>query len=219
MKYNVVTGWRRGGTSALMVSLKQAGFPILGFKYPVYFSHPKINEKYDGGILEARVYERNLNPTGFWELASIVQGKGLQKKHYDLGFDNDIVKVPFGVLPLSNPDLINKVIIILREPAKVIASQYKTIPPKKREKWLKTASQDLLLKAETSLAWLIKYRKDFVILHYKDLLEKEETVLSDIEMFFTKSKSAIKTELDRVKPMELKGKNYKRLIEFYKNNI
>ena len=230
--YNCVVSWNRGGSSALMTALKQSGIPILGFKYPIEYKFDYINQEdnsvikqqtKDGGLLEPLHSVKQVNPTGYWEVPSICIKEGLQKKHYDLGFDGDLVKVPFNMIPISNPDLIDKVVIILRHPASVIKSQYKSKKIKESlEVWTKTASLGLLHNAVMSMEWFKKYKKTVLIVKYEDLLKDTFITLNRICIFLERGDpnfgaKVIDQKLNRSKPVKVNCKELDNVIEFYKN--
>ena len=236
MQYNILSGWARGGTSALMTAIKQSGIPILGFKYPFKYSFDRMDEDNkkviktvhrDGGLLEPLRSSKLVNPTGYWEVPSICLKTGLQKDHYDLGFDGDVVKVLFNVVPPSNPDLINKVVIILRHPASVIRSQCKTKSEGSKkevnlEEWTKILSVGMLHNAVLSLKWFTKYGKEFKIIKYEDLLENPERELKKICDFLGRGSyklgaQVIDRGLNRSKPIISSDKDFKEVIDFYKN--
>ena len=70
-KFDVVTGIKRSGTSAMMLALKSAGIDIGGYKWPFQTTNEKGMLIDAGGVrpIETRCEEDN--PTGFWEYSSI----------------------------------------------------------------------------------------------------------------------------------------------------
>lgn len=100
----VVSGLRRSGTSMLMFALKEAGFKIAGIEFA-----DDVDDK-----------RREGNPNGYWELDKITKHTGLQTP-----IEGDVVKIMFEALPLSRPHLIDKVLIICRNPQKVLYSVQK----------------------------------------------------------------------------------------------
>lgn len=230
-RYSVLTGFNRGGTSALMSAIRQAGIPIVGFKYPWEFDFEdkktKKQVKRDGGLasLSSLCLDHviNRNPTGFWEISSICLRKGLQKEHEELGENNDIIKVPFNVLPSSDPTLVNKVIVILRHPASILASQYKLKKPKiDKEIWTKTVSLTLLYNAVLSLKWIKTHRKKKLIVYYEDLIKNPEDVLFDVCWFLEQGNEeagakVINKKLNRSIPFKSECEELKEAIKFYKN--
>jgi len=228
-QYNIVSGWNRGGTSCLMALLREAGVPIVGFKYPFEFETVEIEDgkikgqkKIDTGLyLPYKKETKNINPSGFWEIPSICLGEGLQERHGEIGENGDLIKVPLGVLPSSNPDLVNKVIIILRDPLKVIKSQLKTNKPKNEEEWIRVASIGLIYNLLVSLKWIGKNKKEGWLLYYEDLLKDPEQELLDIGAFlgrpvYLPATKIINKELDRSEKIRAKYKETKQLVKFYK---
>lgn len=227
-QYNVVTGWHRSGTSALMTALREAGIPILGFKYPYRFSFDFIykGEKQktalrDGGILEPLDEVRAVNPTGYWEVPSICLEKGLQKEHLNFDFPNgNLVKVPFGVLPMSDPTLIDKVIVILRDPAKTIASEMKNKNPKDKEAFIRAASLALIHNAVMSWRWAKKHSKKTYLLTYEDLLDNPQKTLGYLCAFLGRGNpecgvKVVHQHLDRSTPVASNSKQFEVVQCFY----
>lgn len=108
--YNVVSGMRRSGTSMLIVALRQSGIPVLGYKWAVNDYPPK----------PASVKG---NKNGFWELGKGVTTElGITKEAKDFGMPGDLMKVMTECLYKSDPEMVDKVVMIFREPGRVIKS-------------------------------------------------------------------------------------------------
>lgn len=232
-KYNVVTGWNRGGTSVLILALKQSGIPIVGFKYPFQFNFDYIDlatkkrtkqrKKQDGGLLlPLEAYIGGNNPNGFWEVPSICLQEGLQKRHKNIGFDGDLIKVPSRVFPSCNPKLVDKVIVILRNPRKVLTSQMKTgrVKKKNRKKYVKVGALGMLYNMLLTFRWIKRNKKHHLLLYYEHLLESPKKVLHNVCKFLGRGESKfgarmIDKKLDRSKPVKSKCKELKTVIEFY----
>lgn len=90
-----VTGLRRSGTSMMMLALKESGIPIIG---------KKMANEY--------------NPLGFWE-------KGFTSRGIKEDLGNVVVKVVADGFPFSDPTVIDKVIVMLRDPRIVLKSMLK----------------------------------------------------------------------------------------------
>jgi len=219
-KYVVCSGWKRGGTSALMIALRQAGIPILGFKYPIFMRTPQ--GKIEAGMMIPLKDEDKDNPTGFWELPSIAKDIGLQKQHKDLGMDGDLVKIPFDTLFLSDPDFVDKIIIVLREPRKVIASRLKRESPDNIEVWIKSTATKMLSNAENAMNWIKQNKKQYRIVSYENLFKDPIKELRRIGYFLGRGNymlgaKVIDEKLDRVKPAKSNCEELKKVEDFYHN--
>jgi len=229
-KYNLIAGWNRSGTSCLMAALRECGIPVLGFKYPFVFTFDFIDTKTkkqikkgvkkDTGIIDPLPGVKNTNPSGFWEIPSICLGNGIRKEHADFGNDGNLVKVVLNVLPSSDPDMVNKVIVILRNPFKVMASRLKITPPKDRKNWIRCASLGLMYNFFVSQRWLDNHDIPYKLVLYEDLLEDPYGTLRSICFFLGRGvpeygSKIVSRGLDRSKPLRTMCKEAKRLRKWW----
>lgn len=226
-KYNIVSGWNRGGTSALMFALRQGGVPVIGFAYPSRVHLTKQENKKETMDIESFSLSppkdiKNNNPHGFWEVPSICLDVGLQLGHKDIGIDGDLIKVPLDLLPMSNLKIIDKVVIILREPSKVITGQIKCkkIKAKSKKKYVKLASLGLMHNLLASMNWLIDNKIKYHILYYKELLADPEGELFVVCDFLGRGDSklaskVIDKKLNRSHSAIGKIKEFEMLQELY----
>lgn len=215
-KYNIVTGWKRGGTSAVMLALRQAGIPIVGFKYPIFIKGE--TGRMEAGLFTSLKTEEIDNPTGFWEIPSIAKNGGLQKSHKDYGIDGDLIKVPFDTLFLSDPEFIDKVIIVLRNPRKVLASRMKKATIENTNVWIKSTCVKMLSNAENAINWLKENNKQYIVVSYESLSDNLDAVCDFLERGDSiLGAEAINSKLDRVKPITDNCNELTKVEKFYTN--
>lgn len=224
-KYNIITGWNRGGTSALMFALRQAGIPVIGFAYPSRIELTKEEDKnikinVDSYSLALPKDIMHNNPNGFWEVPSICLEGGLSEQYEIIGMEGDLIKVPLDVLPMSSPKLVDKVVIILREPAKVIASQIKCKGVKKEKEYIKLASLGLMHNWFVSMDWIKKNKIKHHILYYENLLKHPYLTLGEVCDFlgrgnYESGAEVITKKLNRSKPVKSKSKEFKMIQNLY----
>lgn len=89
----IVSGLRRSGTSMMMLALKESGIPLI-----------------------AKEMADEHNPNGYWETQYVTRGI----KH-DMG--DGAIKITADGFYFSDPDFIDKVIVMLRDPKIVLKSQ------------------------------------------------------------------------------------------------
>ena len=218
-KYNLISGHKRGGTSALMLALRQCGIPVIGHKFP--FGYKTLEGKEDltvGSYFPIENKTLNDNPTGYWEVPDLANYNGVNKKWDKVGLDGDLMKVPFDVLKKSDTEMIDKVIIIIRDPRKVFTSQMKAGMLKK-ERIPVSALQTLFISAN-SIAWLQEKKIPFYIILYEELLKNPEYQLKGCCKFLERGDPkwgarAITKKLDRSKKLYHKSPEMKRLVKFY----
>jgi len=174
---NVVTGLRRSGTSLLMYALKEAGFDIVGSKYEDV--GPSTKEG---------------NPNGYWEVKGVTSEGGLVE---DLG-KGEVVKVMFEALPLSKPELIDKTIVIFREPRCVLQSvmNYDVIFP---DLYIVKACLDII----DTLEFL--QDKPHKIVFYEDIIKRPVSEMKAICKFlgkgdYKKAAKVVDKKLNRSEP-------------------
>ncbi len=204
MIYNVVTGLRRSGTSLVMLVLRQSGVPILGFKYMIQL------EKNDGKIIISGMptdHIRKGNPTGYWEMGSITTSTGILEDYTDLGIDNDVIKIVCECYYFSEPSLINKTIVVMRNPKKVLTSMMKGYIIKEEE--LEFAVRKNIRDLKRTFDYLKHYKKPYLVVSYENLLENPEQNIKEMLSFIGRGDwehgiKVIDTSLSRSKPVEIK---------------
>lgn len=159
--FNVVVGTRRSGTSLLMLCLRQAGIPIIGFKYTIF-----LKEK-NGEIIIQTIPSNELrkhNPNGYWEVGTITTKTGIKKEHLDLGMKGDVLKITADAYYFSDLEMIDKTILILRNPRNVLTSMIKGQIFKEED--INEAIQKNIRDLKRTLDTL----QEHIIIHYEDLL-------------------------------------------------
>lgn len=179
-RFNVVTGYRRSGTSAMMLALKNSGIPIIGFKYPLkVMDNRGISQ--DGGCLQPPSNRlKQSNPTGFWEIASIAK-QGLP--HGSLTWEpyGEAIKILFDVLRRTDADYIEDIIVMARHPRKVLSSRVLTSEIKEAdEEKMEMAALAIIIETVRSFNWMADHAKRFKIVIYEELLKDPEKVLTDV---------------------------------------
>jgi hypothetical protein len=234
MKYRVVSGWNRGGTSCLMATLRECGIPVVGYKYPFEFTFDYVDEKTNKPIYQGIKKDMGMidcfsekakdnNPSGFWEMPSICLRDGVQQQHASFGNDGNLIKVQLDCLASSVPDLVDRVVIILRNPFKVITSAIRCkgeISEREREYWIRFASLSLPYNLLVSLKWLEKNNIPSYIIFYKDLIEDPRIILEGVCDFMGRGEAKygvkiIDKKLDRSQPVKGNYKELKKLKRFW----
>ena len=133
----VVTGLRRSGTSMMMLALKESGIKIIGKKM-----------------------ENEWNPLGFWEINETSRGI----KH-DMG--DVAIKIVADGFPYSDPKVIDKVIVMYRDPKKVLESMLKG------NLFLKNQTERVVHKNSVDLQRTFEVLKniDHITVDYEEMLE------------------------------------------------
>lgn len=171
----VVSGLRRSGTSMLMYALKEAGIDIIG-------------NKFSGDNVEG-------NPNGYWEVPEVCKDTGLQ----DIWVGGDAIKIMFEALSKSKPELVDKAILIFREPRKMLYSQFKDNQIDYPDIFIMKQALDIV----DSLAWLEHFRITYKITFYEDILANPRTELRRILKFTGgKYKNIVDKRLNRSKDYE-----------------
>ncbi len=181
-KYNIATGLGRSGTSLMMLCLRQSGIPITGFRY--YLHIPELT--FDGKMIDAGMCFPNdrlkkINKDGIWEIFNLAVHTGLINHYKDVGFKGDAIKVFVGALIKSEPDLINKTIIMLRQPAVMFDSMIKA-----GEFNIHQAGEASYYLAEAvlnAIKFLKENDKEYKIVIYEKLLENPEETMKDVCQF------------------------------------
>ncbi|MCH7536054.1 MAG: hypothetical protein IH948_10020 [Bacteroidetes bacterium] len=181
-----------------MLALKKAGLKVLGHKF-------KTNV--DKNSLEG-------NPNGYWELGKITFEEGLTNRSRNVGKKGDIVKVMFEVLPNSDPNLIDKAIVIFREPRCVLSSIFKYNEVPNKELFILA----LLLHIIVSLEFLVKHNKEFIIVTYEELLKEPNKMKGVCEFMggnYIEATRVIDPKLNRSKKIKEDYKNLDLMEDVY----
>lgn len=180
-KMTIVTGLRRSGTSMMMYALKEAGLNIAGDKWC----------KGNGGSV------KEANPDGYWEVGKVTTEEGLNRKTMLALKMGDVIKVMFEALPKCTPNMVGKVIVMTREPGKVVTSFLKHNRIERVDLFILNYCLDVI----DSIEYLEDYDKEYMVVCYDDLVEDHESMKEVIE-FIGKGKvdraiNAIKPKLNR----------------------
>lgn len=214
--YNIVSGNRRSGTSLMMLALRTAGIPIIGFRYPI-FTLNKGNEI----ILSTSPSKemREGNPNGYWEMGNISCITGLKPEHYDIGLKGDLIKIVSDVIFYSDPKLINKTILMYRHPRAMLSSMIRGNIIKLHE--LEDAIEKIYITTERTLTYLKENKIPHIKIYYEEMLKSPEEELKKATDFIGKGnpKEALKVinpSLKRSKHIKGNPKGLKKLIKQYK---
>jgi hypothetical protein len=180
--YNVVTGTKRSGTSAMMLALRQAGHPILGFRYPIILKRNKEVVVTNVGAFEPVGVEKEDNQNGFWEMGSITDKTGLLSEHKELGYSGDVIKIMASVFPLSDPMLINKTIVMARHPIDVIDSKTKckSDPRPVTDTKKRLMAMAYICNIGTLLKWLVSNSKEFMPVFYDEMIANPKATMKGV---------------------------------------
>lgn len=192
--YNLVTGLRRSGTSLMMFALRQAGIPIIGVKYA-----NDVDRKIKNG-----------NPNGYWEWEAVCTETGITRELKDLGENGDLIKVMFECLFKSNPILVDKIIVMMREPKKVLSSIISHNQIIGDNKELLIIKQ--LLDTIESFEFLRYHNLKYKIIFYEDIITNPKKQFKDICNFLNKGNpkiaaSIVNPKLNRSKESKEKYEN------------
>lgn len=192
-QFNVISGLRRSGTSLMMLCLRTGGVPILGQKFSVHvnFNTPISKNELSG------------NPNGYWEMGGITCMTGLRKNHLLLGINGDVIKVVADCLYYSEPETINKIILMKRSPRYTMASLIKseTFKENQVEAYIEKATVDLT----RTLDFIQHFKKEYIVVEYDNLLSYPEKELKRVHNFLgkgTPQPQIVDKKLKRTKPLE-----------------
>lgn len=178
-KYNIVSGLGRSGTSTMMLCLRQAGIPITGFRWSYHFPDLTFNNRtLDFGLCFPNDRMKQTNKDGNWEILDMSIKTGITDYYKDIGFEGDVIKVFAGALHQSNPDLINKVIIMMRKPNIVLSSMINCGEFKAEQ-----ASEVSNIFADDISKcgiYLRKNYKEYMVVQYEELLEKPRATMMKV---------------------------------------
>lgn len=205
-KYNIVSGLGRSGTSVMMLAMRQSGIPITGFRHSLYLPELSFGGKnVDIGISFPTDIARERNRNGFWEIPTLSVYEGLTNYYKDIGIEGDVIKVFAGVLAKSEPKLINKVIVMLREPRTMLSSmvQCREFVPEQITPFTEMLAHHL----RAMKAFLEGNEKEFLVVRYEKLLEKPEKTMKAVCGFIGRGDykygaRVIDKKLNRSAPLE-----------------
>lgn len=185
---HIIAGLRRSGTSMMMLALKEAGLKIHG-------------QKFDNDTIKAG------NPNGYWETEATT--KGLTK---DLG--QGVVKVMCEAVPFSNPELIDKTIIMFREPKAILASWSKYNHIANKELYITNCILDIIKTLE--------FLKDYRIIRYEDVIANPEKEMKKVCEYmggdYKKASTVVDKSLSRSTPRNENIKSLAIMEKIYNLN-
>jgi hypothetical protein len=257
----IVSGCPRSGTSLCMnILIKALGENnILGKKFPqednfnnllsiqpnetkdeFNIRHYTLNHVGIIGEEKSKIeHAKKMNPMGFWEDGRISvsglkfnnQTKPIIRKLRNNKYKNYYAKIVSQGLMNSDPELINKVIFMIRNPFEVAKSQEDLLMKGKyiykgKEINLfendKVHSPDIFIDVTTKAANFFIENPDleFEIIEYEDLILKSKETISKISDFisegdFSKGHELIKPELYRSKTYDKEGEIWEEAIKIY----
>ena len=171
----VCSGVQRSGTSMIMNLANEAGFKIVGEKFP----HDWEQTRTEKGLGKKKAHNRS--DTGFWEAPTLVDA-GINnltclKKSSDL--DNYFVKIFSPGIPATSSDFMKKMILCVREWRSHLVSWRKVFIFNVKQ----TEGIDLYdIRYPYGTEWLYKYGSiifDYVKRRYPLLIVNFEEMLSD----------------------------------------
>jgi len=203
-----------------MYCIKSAGIPIIGFKHPLKLVGDKQTIQDLGGFHSLSPNTNKLGPTGFWEVDSISTQIGLQERHDDYGCDGDVVKIMNQIITKSNKDMIDKVVVIIRNPLNVLSSLGKINRTLDNEKELNYYASHFTYHSLSSLKWMQDNEIDFLFVLYEDLVSTPLNVMNDVCNFlgkgdYLKGAKGMRLHCNRSKEIELKSEYIDRAVDCY----
>ena len=164
----------------MMLCLRQSGIPVIGTPYYFHIPNLSLNDlPIDIGLyFPPSEQSRITNTNGYWEVVSLSINNGLTDRYKDIGFNGDLIKVFASVLTKSNPDLINKTIIMLREPRAMISSMITA--GEFSEERASEASGVLAWYLKDAIGFLKKHKKDYMVVVGERMLKKPRAVMKKV---------------------------------------
>lgn len=151
-----------------MYALRQSGVPVIGWKYAMFERNGK------DVIIDCRPSDKvkAQNPNGYWEAGSITVQTGIRKDHKEIGIEGDLIKITAEAFYLSEPEMVDKTIVMTRNPRNTLASMKKggLFKTEDTEKAIAKCISDL----RRTYDWLKIYRKNFLVVSYEKLLDNPE---------------------------------------------
>ena len=167
MKYDIVTGLARSGTSAMMGCLREAGIPLAGYRYPIVLAFNKDDKNPLCGGAEKPIdpNETRKNEKGFWEVSEVIKS-GLKKDTYS----GSAIKVPCAAFVRSNPRYMRKVIMMVRPPRAVMTSMLRDV--RNANAWgAQNVYREMALRQILTVKLIHKYRLPYEMIPYTELIE------------------------------------------------
>lgn len=181
-KYNLVSGSKRSGTSLMMLALRQSGIPIVGFRYGIYLNEFTYSgNKLDIGLTLPSDEMKRANPNGVWEIPSIVAKTGITDYYKDIGIKGDAMKICSDFIIFSEPHLIDKTIMMMRDPKAVLSSMIRCNMFQRED----ASKVSLLIAKEitTAIQFLKENNKEFKVVSYEGFLKEPHYTMEDVCAF------------------------------------
>lgn len=192
----IVSGLRRSGTSLMMHAIQQAGLKIAGEDFE------------DNSIIDG-------NPNGYWEIPEITIKKGLTEETKNLIASGEVIKVMFECLFLSDPSLIDEVVVTIREPKDIIAS----FLIHNYIKHIDLLILNFCLDVIDSIEFLENNNKKYIVVSYEDVLENPQEEMKKVCDFiggdYLKASSVVDKKLNREKGKKYPHIKYLQLLFKY----
>ena len=183
-KYFVVSGLARSGTSAMMYALKWCGIPIIGYKFPMEFRR-QDGSYAEGGSQHNEIPTSNRrNPDGFWEIPGVTKFGVTSRTLSD--YNGTVIKCIADTLSHSDSAYLSGVIMMMRNPRKVMTSQLVNHPDVVNNKTWKLVAWSFVNNVTLALDWCRRYGILFKLVIYEQFIENPFTVLTDICAFIGK---------------------------------
>jgi hypothetical protein len=135
-----------------------------------------------------------------------------------MGMPGDVIKLTTECLYFSEPQWINKVVFVMRNPRNMLQSQLKAGIFKK-EDFSKAVDKQIRDTART-LDWITSFEKDFITVIYEDFLKNPKKTMKRVCNFLGRGDYKLGAEvvdikLNRSPQIEMEYDGLKQLEEFY----
>lgn len=199
MKYHIVTGVERSGTSCMMGALRESGIPVAGWKYPFEIKHSTWTNLSCGSPEPIADDQRRLNP-GFWEITEVLK-HGINTDVYD----GALMKIPCSGLMKSNPQYINKAIFMRRDTNSIARSMSK-LPNGKKYTHIHFCNM-IEERLKDGFQWLEENRIPTLFIQYEKLMLEPSRLLRKVIKFLGRGDyrwgaKFIRPQLDHSKGIE-----------------
>lgn len=215
-RFDLVCGPARSGTSAMMLCLKNAGINIGGFKYPLKVTN-EMGQLVDAGTAIPMPNQLTRNPKGMWEYSSIALG-GLKRVHQV--YDGEVVKVLLQALTKSDPNIIGKVIFMMRHPRNLLTA-WQSIGDISSPDDADMKILSLINNSVVAVKWMANMIIDFKIVIQDEMRNDTHMILKDVCMYLGKGNPVLGTtgfdkQLIRSKKWEGNSEAIDMAEDFYK---
>lgn len=246
----VVSGCPRSGTSLMMLLLKEAlgEDRVIGEKWPMDKKHEDSHVDACANYLKLKNdpdYKVNLeetkkmNPNGFWECSWTVNGIQWSDP---APLKENFVKIVSQGLSKTNPEYVDKLIMMVRHPWAVSKSQKDLklpLPIHARNKDVGNVTTDMFVSVTIGVSdWILKYNPEILLVEFEELISSPKNTLKKVSDFlgegdWESAEKVITPKLKRnypIRPDErdcwdhaldiynlLKDENYKGVLEYRKN--